>query len=72
MACATGVFVRAPRTPDFGDAVGVKRWLGSQRYLHLHCRQLGKGPREVSWVVMRNRTPLCRDESRCVILQLTS
>lgn len=49
------------------DASRFRDWLKEQRHLHFHLRILGNG-QDSSWVIVRSRTALCEDETRCVIL----
>jgi hypothetical protein len=54
-------------TPLIADAGAFRAWLKQQASLHFHLRILGNGT-DASWVIVRSRTALCEDETRCVIL----
>ena len=50
------------------DADLFKQWLRTQSLLHFHLRILGNGT-DASWVLVRSRTALCADKTRCVFFK---
>ena len=70
--CINCINAERPRHPIplIADASAFRAWVVGQTRLHFHCRIVGASPSHMAWCLVRSRTRICEDETRCVIMVL--